>query len=179
MYPFFRSAYAMARMRKLPKISPFESASVFTHIMPWDLDPFMELNNGRTLTLYDIGRFAWGARCGMNEAYRDHGYGITVAGAMVRYRKRVTVFQRIEISAQCVGMDDRFFYVVQNMKRGDEFVGQSLLRKAVLRDRKMVAPTEMLVSLGYDVDDVPELPDWVRSWRDAEDLRPWPPEEKI
>ena len=50
MYPWFRMAKELWKFRKT-RLGPFET-HVSTHrCWPWDIDPFMELNNGRTLTL--------------------------------------------------------------------------------------------------------------------------------
>ena len=56
---------------------------------PWDLDMFMEMNNGRVLTLYDLGRFDLSIRSGLWDTLRAQRWGLAVAGSSVRYRKRV------------------------------------------------------------------------------------------
>ena len=51
MYPLIRFASAILREGRAPKLGLLDT-HVSQHICwPWDIDPFMELNNGRTLTL--------------------------------------------------------------------------------------------------------------------------------
>ena len=56
---------------------------------PWDIDLWMELNNGRTLTFYDLGRIPLARRTGLVELLRKQRWGLTMAGASVRYRARI------------------------------------------------------------------------------------------
>ena len=57
MYPFLRLIKEVFKFRKAPQLG-FGDVHISHHMcMPWDLDPWVELNNGRTLTLYMI----WGA----------------------------------------------------------------------------------------------------------------------
>ena len=60
MYPVFRLAKELFNHRKPDGLGLFDM-HVSRHICwPWDLDMWMELNNGRTLTLYDLGRVPMG-----------------------------------------------------------------------------------------------------------------------
>ena len=77
MYPFLRFAKEMLKYRRAPRIGLLE-AHVSTHrCWPWDLDPWIELNNGRTLTLYDLGRVPMIFRNGTFDTLRQNGWGIS------------------------------------------------------------------------------------------------------
>jgi acyl-CoA thioesterase FadM len=47
----------------------------------------MELNNGRTLTMMDLGRVVMFQRMGLTEVMRRKGWAGTIAGASIRYRR--------------------------------------------------------------------------------------------
>lgn len=174
MYPFARMAYQMARARAAPPQGILD-VHVSRHLcMPWDLDGFGELNNGRVLTLYDLGRFGMGVRIGLMRALRRRGWGLAVAGASVRYRRRITAFQRIEMRTRLVGWDERFFYIVQSMWVGSECCSQALLRTAVVAGRRAVPAAEVAAEVGH-AGDAPAMPAWIEAWITAEAQRPWPP----
>ncbi|WP_179381223.1 acyl-CoA thioesterase [Jannaschia marina] len=178
MYPFVRLAWQLWQQRKAPPIAPTET-HVSHHIcLPWDLDGFLELNNGRTLTLYDIGRFTAGQRMGLAAALRRRKWGLAVAGASIRYRRRVTGFQRIEMHTRCVGWDHKFVYIVQAMWVNGTCTSQALLRTAVTAKGGTVDPAEALREIGHD-GPAPEMPAWVAAWIEAEGTRPWPPEGAV
>ena len=135
----------------------------------------MELNNGRTLTLYDLGRLVMFQRLGLVEGMRARGWVGTVAGASVRYRRRVQMFQRVEMRSRVIGWDAKFLYVEQGMFRAEDgdCTSHILLRTAVTDRKRMIPAAEAAEALGFG--ETPALPDWVSRWSDADDHRPWPP----
>ena len=174
MYPFLRAFKAMAEARRQPPLGLFDT-HVSQHICwPWDLDPWMELNNGRTLTLYDLGRLPLSRRTGVERILRERRWGLTVAGSSVRYRRRVTMFTRLTMHSRVLGWDDRFIYMDQSMWRGEECTSQALIRSALVSKGGMVPPSDLALAYGVSPDS-PALPDWVQAWVQAEATRPWPP----
>ena len=154
---------------------PILGTHVSHHICwPWDIDPWMELNNGRTLTLFDLGRIPLVLRTGLVGVLRRQGWGIAVAGNTTRYRRRVRAFQRVEMRSRCIGWDARFIYMEQSMWRGGECSSHILIRAAVTGKNGIVPPAEVLRAMGQDPQG-PELPGWVQSWIAADAERPWPP----
>ena len=70
MYPLVRFVRSLRLGRRLPPIG-LQYWHVSEHVFwPWDLYPFIELNNGRALTLYDLGRFPLAIRTGLIGAMR-------------------------------------------------------------------------------------------------------------
>lgn len=179
MYPYLRMFKELTKFRNAPKLGFFDT-HVSTHrIWPWDLDPWMELNNGRTLTLYDLGRIPLAMRMGFDRVMREKGWGMTVAGNTTRYRRRVKLFDKITMKTRLVGWDDRFIYMEQSMWRGDEATSHMLLRSAIVQTAKgragIVPPSELASAFGLDRTS-PDLPPWVKAWRESDATRPWPPE---
>ena len=174
MYPFLRLPWQMWRHRGDPPLGPF-GLHVSRHLCwPWDLDLWFELNNGRTLTLFDLGRVPLVSRIGLTAAMTRRGWGMAVAGATVRYRRRVRAFDRIEMRSRALGWDDRFIYVEQAMRVRGETTSHAVLRMAVTGTAGIVPPAEVMAEVGVDPAS-PVLPDWVRTWTLSEQARPWPP----
>jgi acyl-CoA thioesterase FadM len=175
MYPYLRMAKELWKFRNAPRLGIFDP-HVSTHrIWPWDLDPWRELNNGRTLTLFDLGRIPMSVRMGFDTVAKAKGWGITVAGNSTRYRKRVTLLQKLTQVSRVVGWDDRFGYIEQSFWRGDDCTCHMLLRYAFTSKAGLVAPAEVLAALGH-TQESPALPDWIAAWAKADQQRPWPPQ---
>ncbi len=173
MYPFIRLAKAVLQDRTTP-VDIFDTL-VTRHIAwPWDIDPWKDLNNGRTLTLFDLGRIALMSRAGLFRALRAHRWGIVVAGNTTRYRRRITMWQRFEMRTRCIGWDQRFLYMEQGMYRGGECCNHVLIRAAVTSPKGIVPPAEVCAAMGLPVES-PDLPQWVRDWITSENERVWPP----
>jgi acyl-CoA thioesterase FadM len=176
MYPFARLGFEFAIHRRSPPL-PLDGVHVSHHTCwPWDLDPWRELNNGRTLTLYDLGRMPLVMRSGLGAALRRNRWGITVAGASIRYRRRVRAFERFEMRSAILGRDARFFYMQQAMFRGGEALSGLLVRAAVIRPGGIVPTAEVVAALDGPTHPSAPLPAWVAAWSRAEAERPWPPE---
>lgn len=176
MYPVARMLYQLAVTRHAPRL-PLTGTHVSHHrCWPWDIDLWMELNNGRTLTFYDLGRIPLARRTGLIEMLRRERWGMTMAGASVRYRARIRTFELVEMRSRCVGWDARFIYIEQSMWKGQTCCNQIVYRSAMTGPEGIV-PTER-VTRALGVDPVsPPLPDWVQAWIEAEERRPWPPQE--
>ncbi|EYD75332.1 Mesenchymal stem cell protein DSCD75 [Rubellimicrobium mesophilum DSM 19309] len=175
MYPVPRLLYQAWRQRGAP-LALFDTHVSHHLCWPWDLDIFGELNNGRALTLYDLGRIPWSARIGLTATLREHRWQVAVAGASVRYRRRVHAFDRILMRTRALGWDARFFYVEQSMRLpSGEVASHVLIRSAVSDPGGIVAPARVLAAMGRPDLPSPELPPWVRAWIEAEAERPWPP----
>lgn len=177
MYPFVRFAWQMWRHRNDPPLDFFETHVSQHYCLPQDLDLWAELNNGRTLTLYDLSRLPAARRMGVTGVLKANRWGITVAGLAIRYRRRVTLFQRLEMRTRFVGWDARFLYSEQSMWRPDgECTSHAMLRSAIVGGgrRGIVPPAELAARLGHDGAS-PQLPPHVAAWAEAEALRPWPP----
>ena len=81
MYPFIRLAHGLVRAWRQGPMAP-DGVHVSQHTcMPWDLDHFGEMNNGRVLTFFDLGRFELAQRGGLIRALVAHRWPLAVAGA--------------------------------------------------------------------------------------------------
>jgi len=84
MYPYARMLMELFRFRNAPKLGLFDTHHS-THICwPWDIDPWIELNNGRALTLYDPGQVPMAKRMGLRETMKSRGWRLSVAGNSTR-----------------------------------------------------------------------------------------------
>lgn len=174
MYPYVRMAKELWKYRNAPRLGILDPHISTHRIWPQDLDPWRELNNGRTLTLFDLGRIPMSLRMGFRDAARAHGWGITVAGNSTRYRRRVTLFTKLTQVSRVVGWDDRFTYIEQSFWNGDDCTSHMLLRSAFISKAGIVPPQTVLCALGQP-EVSPPLPDWIADWIGADQNRIWPP----
>ncbi|MFY0682184.1 MAG: acyl-CoA thioesterase [Thalassovita sp.] len=175
MYPYLRLVKEFIKFRNAPAL-PYDGTHVSQHMcLPWDIDPFMELNNGRTLTLLDLGRLTMAKRAGMVAALRRERWGMTMAGVYVRYRRRIKMFERFEIRSRAIGTDDKFIYLEQTMwKRNGECANHAVYRSAVTDKNGIVPPAKVIATFAPEAASL-DLPEWVQQWIEAEKARPWPP----
>jgi len=175
MYPFVRMLKELWIHRNAPPLG-FQQTHVSHHrCWPWDIDMWFELNNGRTLTLLDLGRIPLAVRSGLFGALKAQRWGLTMAGCSVRYRRRIRTFERFTMKSRAVCWDEKFMYLEQAMiNRRGEVANHALYRAAVTDKNGIVAPTRVLDAMGLDVA-TPQMPDWIEAWITADAERPWPP----
>ncbi len=175
MYPYLRMFKELYKFRAAAPLGIFDTHVSHHRCWPQDIDPWRELNNGRTLTLYDLGRIPLGKRTGLHMVLKANGWGMTVAGNTTRYRRRVRMFDRVEMRSHCIGWDARFFYMEQSMWKDGECTSHVLIRSATTSRAGIVPPAQVARALG--VSEVsPALPGWVQAWIAADAERPWPPQ---
>ncbi|AMO57361.1 thioeseterase [Endozoicomonas montiporae] len=175
MYPFIRLLTSSIKARFAPPVPADGVCETTFRCQPLDLDMFMEVNNGRVLTLYDIGRFDLSIRTGLSAVLRKNRWGFVVAGSSVRYRRRVRMFDRVTMRTQLLGMEGRWSYVAQSMWVKGQPVSSVLLRTAITSKSGTVPTEDVLREMGIEQWKT-ELPDWVKAWAEGDALRPWPPE---
>jgi acyl-CoA thioesterase FadM len=102
-------------------------------------------------------------------------WGLTVAGSSIRYRKRITPFEKYETRTKIATWDERFVYIEQAMyKINGECASNVLLRTAIVEKGRAV-PTDVLIkAMGIAIQRPTPAP-WVQNWIDAEATRTWPP----
>lgn len=175
MFPVVRLAKEIIKFRRAPALT-ITDVHVSTHVCwPIDIDIFGELNNGRTLTLFDLGRFTMGMRVGLVKVLKQNGWAMTMAGVSVRYRRRVKMFQKFTVHTRALGRDEKFLYLHQSMWRNGEATSSALYRAAITDKNGIVATERLAEALGC-ADWDPKLPEWVQNWIEAEGTRTWPPE---
>lgn len=176
MFPFVRMTKDLLRARRQPALASLTDVHVSHHrCWPHDLDFWLELNNGRALSLYDLGRTALAQRLGLIAVLRREGWGMTVAGTSTRFRRRIRGFERFEMRSRLTCWDDRFIYLEQSMWKGNGECASHVLYRTALTDAMgLIPPPRILAAMGR-ADTSPPMPDWVARWVAAEADRAWPP----
>lgn len=175
MYPYLRMALTLFSARRVPGQSAFAPLVTHHRAWPWDTDMYGELNNGRILTLSELGRWRYSVEVGLLSELRRRRAGFAVAGVSVRYRRRVPLWARYRLETRFLGWDERFIYTDQSMWLGETAANQILLRAAFVSREGTIPPAEIAAALGIDGTS-PAMPGWVQNWIEAEATRPWPPE---
>jgi acyl-CoA thioesterase FadM len=134
----------------------------------------MELNNGRTLTIYDLGRVPLIRRVGLHSLVKENGWRFSVAGSVIRYRRRVKVFDKLKMRSRIVSWDERFLYLEQSMWRGSEATSQAVFRMAISNKKGLIPLRKVIEAFGGQLEK-PDMPEWIEDWISSEFKRPWPP----
>lgn len=181
MYPFLRLTKTIVKssldLKDGNTLSLIDTAEYHFKARLNDIDNFLEMNNGRIFTLFDLGRTDFAIRTGLGAKLIKNRWGLVVAGSTIQYRKRIRAFDKVTMKTRISAIDERWFYIEQTMWVKGKCTCHALLRTAVTDFKSGKAlPTEpVLNSLGYTGINLP--PDeWVQAWIQADKLRPYPSE---
>jgi len=170
MYPYLRLVKVVACASLGRRCELGEVGTLRMIVWPSDIDFYPEMNNGRHLTLMDLGRMDIAVRTGLFRLVRARGWGFVAAGASVRFRHPLRPFSSYELRTRPLGHDGRWLYFLQETVQRERTCSSVLLRGGV-RDSDGLVPAEtVLEAMGYPHWN-PELPAWVQAWIDADDLR--------
>ncbi len=98
-----------------------------------------------------------------------------MAGANVRYRKRLRAFERIRMQTRTVCWDERFLYIEQSMwNTKKECAGHIVYRAAFVGAGGIINPQRIFDEIEKNLLS-PKMPDWLSVWVTSENKRPWPP----
>ena len=152
----FRMMMILFLAKRKPLMRAFEVSRVFMRVLPNDLDIQMHMNNGRYLSIMDLGRIDMMVRNGFWDIARNKGWFPLVGAARMEYRRALTVFQRYEMTSQIVGWDDRWIFVEQQFLYGDKLCTRALFKTMIRSKDGLVTPTEVLAAAGLHLKS-PEL----------------------
>ncbi|WP_201529745.1 acyl-CoA thioesterase [Psychrobacter frigidicola] len=180
MYPFIRYAttiaHAALQVQKGNSLGFDDVSEITLRCRLTDIDNFLEMNNGRVLTLYDLGRTDFAVRTGLGKQLLKQRWGLVVAGSTIQYRKRIRAFQKVTMKTQIVGFDERWIYIEQSMWVKGKPCSSALLRTGVTEGGEVVETARVLAAL--DRSDWQLAPEpWVQEWIDGDKDHRWPPME--
>jgi acyl-CoA thioesterase FadM len=172
MYPYFRLIRILLKAKYGAKLQLYDKSIVTMRVFVCDIDIYPELNNGRHLTIMDMGRMDLAQRTGLLRTVHKKKWGLAISGASVRFRHRLKAFVRFQLHSQIVATDDRWFYFHQYTMCKGKIHSAALIRGAITSKQGLVPVKQVMDALGMS-DWKPSMPEWVEAWSKAEELRPW------
>ena len=130
--------------------------------LPTDIDILRHMNNGRYLSLADLGRWDLVVRIGVFSRTRQLGWIPVLTQASATYRRSLVLGQRFELQTRMIGIDDRAVVMEQRFVRDGDICMRLITRtRFVKRSGGVVTIDEIHEQLGTIPDEVPE---WVHDW---------------
>lgn len=151
-----------------PRINPLAECNTKLRVWINDIDIYLHMNNGRYLTIMDIGRTELMVRCGFFKKLFQKKIYPMVASEMIRFSRSLDAFQSYELRTRILGWDDRYFYLQQKFVRKDSVCAQAVVKVRFLQKGVgKITPAQVVEAFGIPVS-APALPMWVHEWQEAE-----------
>ena len=174
---YFRLIYMLiASFFKKKLTSPLDTGSLYFRVLPTDLDLNGHMNNGRYLTIMDIGRMDFVLRVKLAGYVIRNGYLPVLSSAKMRYRIPLMPFEEYELQTRILCWDEKWVFMEQRFIIADgpkAGVAAAIgLIKGSFYDKnsKTTVPTGNIIkAIGHD-EDSPHMPEYILKWQEAEDV---------
>lgn len=128
------------------KISLFDQSRIRFRVWPTDCDINLHMNNGRFLTLMDLGRTYFMAQLRMLWTLPKKGWYPVVGAVEIRYLRPLDPFQKFEILTKVLTWDDKWIYLEQRFESNRKPYAVARLRALFLEKNGRI-PTGEIVRL--------------------------------
>jgi acyl-CoA thioesterase FadM len=163
----FRLFWLLIRSRRREPIGVLDESVVEFRVLPTDLDVNLHMNNGRYLTLMDLGRLDLTARLGLVRLVLRERWAPMVGSAMVRFRRSLQPFERYTLHTRILAWDAKWFYMEQRFERRGEVAAIAVVKGLFRGPKGNVPPAEVARRIGADPES-PPIPPGIAEWQDAE-----------
>jgi acyl-CoA thioesterase FadM len=158
-----------------PIDAPFGVSRVTLMVLPNDLDVNFHMNNGRYLTLMDLGRFDLFARGGLLRAISGAGWRPVLTAAKTRFRRQLRLWRVFRIESRIVYWETTTVVmehrVVARARDGGDIVSAVSLNRGGVYDpkgKRFVPIADLMALMKVKAVSPPASPE-VRAFLDAEE----------
>ena len=141
---------------------PFGVSRLSFRVWPNDLDVNMHMNNGRYLTIMDLGRFDLILRMGLWKAARRHGWMPVLSAANVIFHRELRPFRRFVLETRILWWSGTHMLMEHRVLIPGADGGEQLAARAVMHGgfyqrarRRFVPMSEVAVEMGITVEEQP------------------------
>lgn len=161
---------ARLRLRREGPLTFQDVGRIRLTTLPTDIDVLRHMNNGRYLSLFDLGRWDLLVRTGMVDAMRRHGWYGVVSSETITFRKSLELWQRFDLQTRMLGHDDRALYLEHRALVGGEIYARAIIRIRMLKRAGGTLPHEELFAAVGRPEGTPDVETWVHDWAAASAL---------
>jgi acyl-CoA thioesterase FadM len=168
---FFRFILATILGGLRPRIGMLDESRTRFTVLPHDCDLNFHLNAGRFISFMDVARMELLARMRLIRRLLKRGWRPVMGGIVVRYRRSILPFERFDIRSRVVGWDEKWFYLEHVVERKGVFYASAYVRTVIRSKERSLPPRDILALIHAEDMQSPPLPEFVVTWREAEDRR--------
>lgn len=174
---FFRLIIVLIKSLLRPKIDILEPSTLRFRVLPNDLDTNIHMNNGRYLTIMDLGRVDMIIRNGLMGAVIKNKYAPVLSAVKMRFRIPLLPFQKYDLQTRILCWDDKWAYMEQRFiiaegKKAGAVAAIGLLKGSFYDPKtKTTVPNDVMIGkLSHSAQkNSPDFPDYVLKWIEAEE----------
>jgi len=154
----------LALLFKPRKLSLLDTSVLTGRVWPTDLDNNLHMNNGRYLTLMDLGRFDLVARAGfMPSILKNHWFPV-LGAARISYFRPLRPFRTYILKTQLVAWDEKWLYLRQEFESEGKLCARAYVQGLFLGSKGKASTKDLFAVVGF-TEDPPPFPEDLAEWR--------------
>lgn len=158
------------------KLDVFGTSRCHFRVWPLDLDLNGHMNNGRYLSIMDLGRLDLMTRVGLTKTVLRERWMPVLSAATIRYRLPLNPFQKFTLETKISWWDEKWFYIeqrfiIQGGKKDGAVAAIAFIKGSFYsaKQKQTIPSSEITTLLGLSDADTPAQPSYIASWQKAED----------
>jgi acyl-CoA thioesterase FadM len=161
---------ARRRVRREGRVDPTHIGRIRLTTLPTDIDILRHMNNGRYLSLFDLGRWDLLIRTGISDVMKTNGWYAVVSAETVTFRKSLELWQRFDVESRLLGHDDKALYLEHRAVVAGEVYARVIVRARMMkRSGGTLGHEELFAAVGRP-EGLPDVEPWVHDWAVATGL---------
>ena len=150
---WFRTLLVFLFAHNRPRANVIEKLRLPLRVWPTDMDVSFHMNNGRYLTVADLGRWDMMIRIGFVKKMRKKGWHPVVGASKTWHRRSLQPFQKFELTTQLLFWDEKWTYIEHRYEGVGKHAGTLYCRVVVkslfLHGREKVPVVDLIAAFGH------------------------------
>ena len=167
---YLRVLWLLLRLPFVRRAAVLAPSRLRLRVWPTDCDFNLHMNNGRYLTLMDLGRTHLVAQTGLLRLMLKRRWNPVLAAAEINYLRPLAPFARFELVSRVATWDEKYFYMEQRFERHGTLHAVAYVKGVFLKGRTRVATAQVVAALDPRLS-APPMPAALRHWKDMTELK--------
>lgn len=142
---YFRLFLLLLKLPFLKKVkSPLDETTMTVHVWPNDLDYNFHMNNGRYLTIMDLGRTHYLAKSGLMKAVLKRKWLPILGSAKIHFIRPLNCFNKIHLKTRLAYWDEKWIYMEQHFYHKNQLMATAIIKALFVCKGQKISPDELL-----------------------------------
>lgn len=144
---YLRLIYLLLKSYGKKRLEPLDTSIINMRVLPNDLDLNLHMNNGRYLTIMDLGRMDLLKRTGTLQLAVKNKWMPIVGTASIEFYRPMKLWQNYQLHSRISHWDEKWFYLEQIFYSREKLIASAFI-KGLLRGKSgNIVPQEIMEQL--------------------------------
>ncbi|MDH5391552.1 MAG: thioesterase family protein [Gammaproteobacteria bacterium] len=144
---YIRLLLILLKSRLRPAMQPLDISVITLRVLLTDLDLNRHMNNGRFLTIMDLGRMDLLKRTGTLKLAIKNKWMPIVGTATIDFQRPLKLWQKYELHSRIYSWDDKWIYLEQTFISNDKLIAKARIKGLLRGKNGNIAPQSLMEAI--------------------------------